>query len=428
MDNCEYKITIAIPIYNAELYIEQCINSILSQTLKEIEIICVDDGSTDRSVDIINKYHKKHHNIKVLSQKNSGSGIARNRALRIARGKYIAFCDADDFYASEYVMEKLYNAANCHHADICGGNILYLERGKIANIKGKYAKFTIYEENFADVREYQNAFFHPKYIFRSDFLVKNSLYFPDYLRGQDPPFMAKALECAKKVYLCPINVYIYRTSYKIENYNPRKAEDVIKGYMDTLCIAIDNMWETMFQCILQDLIKLSKRYWLPYIDAENDWATALKYLHTIEIGEKKFSCKNDDIQILRKRNYDDWKNKNYIEAKKIGGNIIIYGAGQGARHVMNYLNVLGIMPNCFVVSSSESTDICINGMRVISIEEFIKQNANIKKYKVIVGAIDIKSREEIEENLTELGIDNIIRLDMDYMIGYVETEKYFCKN
>lgn len=423
MDNYEYKITVIIPIYNAELYLEQCINSILSQTLKEIEIICVNDGSTDKSADILDKYHERNQNIKILFQKNSGSGIARNNAMKIARGEYVAFCDADDFYASGDVMEKLYCAARYHHADICGGNILNYGRDKITNISGKYAKFNVYEEGFVDVHEYQNAFFHQKYIFRRKFLYENSLCYPDYLRGQDPPFMAKALECAKKIYLCPINVYVYRTSHKIENYNQRKAEDVIKGYMDTLCIALDNMWEMMFQYILQDLIKLSKRYWLPHVDAEDNWSTAQKCLDKIEIGDKKFSYKNNDVQILQKKIYYDWKDVNYMEAKKISGDIIIYGAGKGALHVMNYLNVVGKTPRCFVVSSKQA-GFCINGIRVISIEEFMKQNANSKDYQVIIGAIDIINREEMEETLIKFGIDNIIRLDMDYMIGYVETAKY----
>ena len=90
------KISVVIPIYNCEEYLEESIRSILNQTFKDIEIVCVDDGSTDNSLDILNKLASDDSRLKVFSQENQGSSFARNNALRKVSGDYVYFFDADD--------------------------------------------------------------------------------------------------------------------------------------------------------------------------------------------------------------------------------------------------------------------------------------------------------------------------------------------
>ena len=101
------KISVIIPIYNGEEYLEQCIQSVFNQTLKEIELICVDDGSVDNSVQIIQKYAEKDKRISLFQQKNQGPGPARNFALKHAKGKFVAFLDADDYYLDADALEKM---------------------------------------------------------------------------------------------------------------------------------------------------------------------------------------------------------------------------------------------------------------------------------------------------------------------------------
>lgn len=91
------KVSVIIPVYNVEKYLEECLDSIINQTLKEIEIICIDDGSTDSSLNVLENYKKKDKRIIVLQQQNLGAGAARNKGLDLARGKYLSFLDADDF-------------------------------------------------------------------------------------------------------------------------------------------------------------------------------------------------------------------------------------------------------------------------------------------------------------------------------------------
>ena len=90
-------VSVIVPVYNTEKYLLDCVQSILQQTYTELECILVDDGSTDNSYFIANEYAKKCSNIILLKQKNSGQSITRNRAMSIAKGKYIFFCDSDDF-------------------------------------------------------------------------------------------------------------------------------------------------------------------------------------------------------------------------------------------------------------------------------------------------------------------------------------------
>ena len=106
-----------MPVYNAQDYLEQCIVSILAQTLQEIEVICVDDSSTDRSLEILKKYEKEDSRMRVLTQPNSGAGAARNRGLSQASGEYLSFLDADDFFEPD-MLELAYAKAKEDRADM----------------------------------------------------------------------------------------------------------------------------------------------------------------------------------------------------------------------------------------------------------------------------------------------------------------------
>lgn len=103
-------VSVVIPVYNAERYLNECIDSLLGQTIKDIEIICVDDGSKDNSLEILHQYAKQDSRIRVVSQVNQGAGPARNKGMELATGKYLSIVDADDFFAPE-MLEKAVNKA-----------------------------------------------------------------------------------------------------------------------------------------------------------------------------------------------------------------------------------------------------------------------------------------------------------------------------
>ncbi len=117
------KLSVIIPVYNAQDYIKRCLDSVVNQTLKDIEIICVNDCSTDSSLQILEEYTLKHKNLKVIDCKvNGGESVARNIGLENASGEYLAFVDNDDAIDLDF-FEKLYNQAKAEGADICKGEV-----------------------------------------------------------------------------------------------------------------------------------------------------------------------------------------------------------------------------------------------------------------------------------------------------------------
>ena len=110
------KISAILPVYNVEQYIKDCLDSIINQTMDDIEIICVNDGSLDNSLQVLEKYAQKDARIKIISQENQGQGIARNNGLKIANGEYITFIDPDDWVDVD-MFEKMYKSAKKFDSD-----------------------------------------------------------------------------------------------------------------------------------------------------------------------------------------------------------------------------------------------------------------------------------------------------------------------
>ena len=112
------KISVILPVYNVEKYLGECLDSIINQTLKDIEVICVNDGSTDNSLSILKEYASKDTRIKIIDKENEGQGYARKVGLENAIGKYILFCDSDDYYADLTAFEELYNYIEKVNVDV----------------------------------------------------------------------------------------------------------------------------------------------------------------------------------------------------------------------------------------------------------------------------------------------------------------------
>lgn len=132
------KVSIIVPVYNVEKYLRKCIDSLINQTLNDIEIICINDGSTDKSLKILKEYKNRDSRIILLNQENSGQSVTRNRGIEIAKGEYLGFVDPDDWIDLDY-YEKLYNAASTNDTDIAVGGII-----RVTGIKKK--KFLNFEK------------------------------------------------------------------------------------------------------------------------------------------------------------------------------------------------------------------------------------------------------------------------------------------
>ena len=117
MDDFMVKVSVIVPVYNVDKYLEECLDSIVNQTLNDIEIICVNDGSTDGSLKILEDYASKDDRIKIITQENGGLSVARNTGIDVAKGEYLSFVDSDDFIGLE-MFDKMYDQAHSQDLDI----------------------------------------------------------------------------------------------------------------------------------------------------------------------------------------------------------------------------------------------------------------------------------------------------------------------
>lgn len=209
----DIKVSIIVPVYNTEIYLKECLESLVNQSLKNIEIIIVNDGSTDKSSLIINEYSKKYKNIIVINTNNVGVGAARNLGIKKASGEYIAFVDSDDFIEKE-MYEVLYKIANNTDSDIVisGINFYYenLEEfndNKFENeIKYYYRKDILQNFFMGNVSTYS----WNKMYKRDIFCMNNLNYSEDTSTGEDIIVAIKAINLCTKVARINNKLYNYR--------------------------------------------------------------------------------------------------------------------------------------------------------------------------------------------------------------------------
>lgn len=206
-----YKISVIIPVYNSEKYIAQCLDSIINQSLKDIEIICVNDGSTDNSLDILNEYAKKDNRIKVITQINTGNGAgsARNTGLEQAKGEYISFIDSDDYIDKDF-LEKLYKEAKEYDADIaCSGVIKERENEQKTQLKFNEIKVS---DNPNDNLKVSKSLPYPypwNKIYKREFVVSYGIKFVENIYFEDLIFTPLVITKAEKLISVPDVYYHY---------------------------------------------------------------------------------------------------------------------------------------------------------------------------------------------------------------------------
>lgn len=189
-------ISIIVPIYNAEKYLNKCIDTLLCQTKSEIEFILINDGSTDKTDEIIRKYKDKR--IKYYKNKNQGIGKTRNFGISKSTGKYIMFIDSDD-YLEENTCQLLYDKAIKENADlvICNFYKVYYPTNRIEEVKLLDFKNTTLKENPKLINEVNLSPWNKLY--KRELITKNKIKFVEDLKYEDAPFVIKAISKAKKI-------------------------------------------------------------------------------------------------------------------------------------------------------------------------------------------------------------------------------------
>jgi len=230
-------ISVIIPIHNCGKYLIECLDSVVSQTLKDIEIIIVDDASTDASGQTADRYAESDARFRVIHLTESvGAGPARNMAMDEARGEFIAFMDGDDFYPSNDVLETLYAKAIEKNANVCGGSLRYVNAD--GTPRTKQLKQQVFEqERWYSYYEYQYEGGFYRFIYKKIFLEKNNLSFPPLLRFQDSVFFVKTMLKAEIFYAMPKLTYAYRKGHKEVVWTEEKLIDHMKGVKELFVIA-----------------------------------------------------------------------------------------------------------------------------------------------------------------------------------------------
>lgn len=217
------KVSVIIPIYNAEGYISKCMDSLVNQTFKDFEIIAINDGSTDSSAKILKKYQNKYPFIKVINQNNAGQAIARNKGIELATGTYLTFIDIDDFVDENY-LDELYHTISKHKVDMVycdyyeyrGPNKLILKENNLGPILANYAPWGK--------------------MYRSSFFKKYKLKFMEGKLFEDIPIIP-VLAGLAKTYHVPLPLYYYNyiniSSIRRDEYNT-KLEDIFDAIDETI--------------------------------------------------------------------------------------------------------------------------------------------------------------------------------------------------
>lgn len=204
--------SIIIPVYNVEEYLHDCLNSILKQSFKDYEIICINDGSTDKSLEILNEYQKVIPGFIIINQENQGPSSARNKGILEAKGKYILFVDSDDWIADNS-LHVIYNAVGDDDM-VCFAGI------KFVNETSKEIAFSTYVEETLPGWVYYNKYALERNnihfdcavsrIYRREFILKHDLFFREGFLHEDSLFTPIACYYANEIKIIPNFLYFYR--------------------------------------------------------------------------------------------------------------------------------------------------------------------------------------------------------------------------
>ena len=319
------KVSIIVPVYNTEKYLKKCLDSLVNQTLKDIEIICINDGSLDNSLQILKEYEKKDNRIKIVNQRNQGVSIARNNGIKLASGEYIGFTDSDDYVDLDF-YEKLYNGAN--NQDMCGGEIK----------KSNY--------------QYRKYYCFWSYIYKKSLIINNNIIFPEKItNGEDVCFLWKAIFLSNKINYVNNTYYHYikrngsavNSKMTLEKINSilesikfrfelvNQYINNIEEYNDFLNTIIYEIFTIITKNNLDTDILESIFYFIKYINNRSKFKINYKQ----NINKEVFECENfEDFLYLCNRNITIFL-FNFIPILKIKKLLLIKRF-----YLFNFINIL----------------------------------------------------------------------------------------
>lgn len=254
------KISVIIPVYNIEKYLARCLDSVISQTLKDIEIICVNDGSTDNSANILSVYAEKDERIKIITQSNAGISEARNIGIQKASGEFIGFVDSDDFIEKDF-YEKLYTSAIKNNADIACSSVIR-ENEKKKKILIEYKKeqvATSTKEKFELAHIPEHCYIWNK-IYNREKLLNSNIKFIKGLVYEDIIYTPSVVESLGNIVVVPNVFYHYwnNSTSLVKNTSDKCRADKIFAHK----ILLEKCYKNNVKLRLKDELICKNEYFL----------------------------------------------------------------------------------------------------------------------------------------------------------------------
>lgn len=456
------NISIIVPVYNVEHYLRQCLDSLLVQTWKDFELICIDDGSTDSSLSILKEYELRDRRIRVIAKENEGYGKTVNRGLKEARAPYIGIVESDDFVKPE-MYERLYETMKAQSADV---------------VKCNFYKYRAGNEMDADYsHEYQEALYgqilepidYPSLysahssvwaaLYSRQFLEENQIYFNETPGAsyQDVAFQFKILSSAKKMIIIQEALLYYRTDNLMSSVNsPNKIycifdeihcmEEYVKKQAQERqeklwpILQTKKYYEYRWHCWerLSPMFRFS--FFEKMIAEFKEDQAARKFAEVTwhDPNEKKeFEGMMDNPKVYfmgRMEQYQDeriysvntinqrFKEIGFSHIVKTAENIVIYGAGKVGRFVAEKLQAVGIEREklLFVVTKVQEKESIIDGIPVRQIDEVMKECSD----ELVLVAVKGEKQIVMLNYLKDLGCRKIIVVD-DKIMGYLQNPDCF---
>jgi glycosyltransferase involved in cell wall biosynthesis len=366
------SLSIIIPAYNAELYIERALNSVLHQVgLNDVEILCIDDGSTDDTVSVIETLQTSNNNITLLKQENSGPAAARNLGVKLARGNYVVFLDADDYVVGNAYREVL-NKITENQADIVFyGYAIVQPDGKVMRTATLPEK--TFHNGLACFRFLHSQFYGPSAcmaLYRKQFLLNNNLFFPVDTNYEDAHYFRNVSTVSSKTILLN-DVFYHYVQYgtsRSKVWNLRNLIDLCELFLADLACLESNLFYDG-QAFINTLV------------AQDDSDCFLRFssfLRQVLAGVDK---------------------------------VIIYGTGSTGVRLANILSAMHVKGLVFCETSSTRSDNQFMGRDVISPNDIASQQYS--DYKILIGSTYIF---EIMAVINKVGVGEqvIIPLATDF--------------
>lgn len=285
------EISVILPVYNSESYLRECLDSLTNQTFKDIEILCINDGSSDNSLKILEEYEKSDERITVINQENMGVAKTRNNALNMVNGRYVYFMDSDDYLDSN-AFKKLYNNITSNDSEICILKAFFIKNGE----KYKFPAFDLDKEfdgvnfndftfNYKDIKSHVlNDLFAPWLKLYSYEFLKSSddFTFPQIKSYSDAPFHVKTFLNAQKISFVPEYLYFYRENddslvhSSSNTINFFTLSDIIENYLK------DNNYFDEFKEEFEAFQTVKLVYYMGFADSDEYYAKAKSILKSID--------------------------------------------------------------------------------------------------------------------------------------------------